>query len=47
MVVVILILFSMTDELALYHTMCAGGQRIRRKLYESNGRGQVNREDVD
>ena len=47
MTVVILILLFTTDELTLFHTMCAGGQsiRIRRKLYKSNGEEEGGEED--
>ena len=49
LVVVILILLFTTDELTLFHTMCVGGQSIRRKMYESNGEeegGEVDEEKL-
>ena len=45
--VVILILLSKTRELTLFHTLCAGGQSIRRQMYESIGEEECGEEDED
>ena len=45
--VVILIQLPTTGEPTLFHTLCAGGQSVRRQMYESIEEEECGEEDED